>query len=70
MARMLCRECPHCGHILASLTRSYGMRHVNKCKASHPAERKYFKQKGHWPKKNSYPKWVREEMAEKEQKND
>ena len=57
------RECPHCGHIVASRDWSYGQRHINKCKDSHPAERKYFKRNGHWPRK-PYPKWVREEMAE------
>jgi len=57
------RVCPHCGHIIASLNNSYGQRHVNKCKDSHPAMRKYFKKMCHWPRK-PYPKWVREEMAE------
>ena len=60
------RECPHCGHILATLTHSYGKRHIIKCRGSHPAERKYFKSTGHWPRK-PYPKKVLEEMAEDEQ---
>ena len=57
-------ECPHCGHILGVITPRYRKRHTGRCSKSHPAERKYFKRMGHFPKKGQYPKWVREEMED------
>lgn len=66
MKRSPSSECPHCGHILGVLTPRYRSRHTDRCGASHPAERKYFKKMGYFPKKGSYPKWVREEMRKGE----
>ena len=45
------KECPYCGHILGGHENSRGTKvHLKKCKDAHPAEVKYFKEMGNWPR--------------------
>ena len=45
-------ECPSCGALMMSRSKYRGgRRHLKKCEASTPEERKYYKRTGHWPKK-------------------
>jgi len=57
--------CPHCNHVLDSVHGIYRRKHMARCQRSHPAERKYFKEMGNWPrpgKNGKMPKRVREAM--------
>lgn len=45
-------ECPTCGALMeGSCKYRGGRKHVKKCEAATPAQRKYYKRTGHWPKK-------------------
>ena len=59
--------CPHCGHVMGGHENSRGTKvHLKKCKNAHPAEVKYFKEMGYWPRPQKNGKLCRrvlEEMA-------